>query len=260
MRMLLDHPEFARFDASHVRHIYYGASSIDDALLDRVAGAFPNAKLSQAYGMTELAPVATILTPDDHSEEARRQGRGRSAGRATPVTEVRIFDGDDQEVPRGEVGEIVVRGETVMLGYWNLPEQTAVALRSGWMHTGDMGRMDCEGYVSVVDRLKDMIITGGENVYSAEVENILSLHPGVQQAAVIAVPHPVWGETVHAVIIRRDPLLSPETLDAHCRATLAGYKVPRSFAFVDALPVSAAGKVLKNVLREQWRAPSTGER
>ena len=133
-------------------------------------------------------------------------------------------------------------------------KQTVDALRGGWMHTGDMRQIDVEGYVTVVDRLKDMIITGGENVYSAEVENTLSLHRGVQLAAVIAVPSAKWGETVHAVIRRRDSALTLETLDVHCRARLAGYKVPRSFAFVNALPVSVAGKVLKNVLRDEWRA------
>lgn len=253
IRMLIDHPRFAEFDMSGIGRIRYGAASIDDALLDRALEAFPNAGFWQAYGMTELSPVATILAPEDHKEEARRQGRGRSAGRASATTEVRIVDSEDCEVARGEVGEIVVRGETVMQGYWNMPDQTAEALRGGWMHTGDLGRMDDEGYVTVVDRLKDMIISGGENVYSAEVENLLALHPGVDQAAVIGIPHSLWGETVHAVIVARNPALSVADLDAYCRQNLAGYKVPRSFALVESLPLSPAGKVLKNQLRDEWR-------
>lgn len=255
LRMLIDHPRFAEFDTSSVRGIRYGASSIDGALLDRAIVAFPNAGFIQAYGMTELSPTATVLGTADHGPEARANGRLRTAGRATLVTEVRIVGLDDEELPRGEIGEIVARGPTVMLGYWQMPEATAEALRGGWMHTGDLGRMDADGYVTVVDRLKDMIITGGENVYSAEVESALATHPQVGNVAVVAVPDPKWGERVHAVIVPRDDApLGAEALIAHCRGTLAGYKIPRSFAFVDALPLSAAGKVLKNVLRDTAKA------
>lgn len=248
IRMVLDHPRFAEFDTTSVRRIRYGASPIDGALLARAMAAFPNASFVQAYGMTELSPTVTVLNPEDH-----RRGdpaRLRSAGRATTATEIRIVGPDDCELPRGEVGEIVARGPSIMLGYWQMPEATAEALRGGWMHTGDMGRMDEDGYITLVDRLKDMIITGGENVYSVEVESALATHPSVAALAVIAVPDPKWGERVHAVIVPRPGVTpSAEALTDHCRATLAGYKLPRSFAFVDALPLSAAGKVLKNVLR-----------
>lgn len=259
IRMLLDHPRFAEFDMRHVRNIRYGASCIDDPLLDRAMEAFPNARFSQAYGMTELSPICAMLAPADHSLEARQQGRGRSAGRATPVTELRIVDADDREVPRGTVGEICARGSTVMLGYWGMPEATAEALRGGWMHTGDMGFMDDEGYVTVVDRLKDVIITGGENVYSAEVERVLCAHPMVAEVAVIAVPHDQWGEQVHAVIVPRAGSV-PDTaeLQQYVRARIAGYKVPRSFSLVDSLPLSAAGKVLKTALREEYRRLGAG--
>jgi acyl-CoA synthetase (AMP-forming)/AMP-acid ligase II len=257
IRMLINHPRFSEFDVSHLRTLRYGASPIDEALLEDAVKAFPKARFCQAYGMTELAPTVSVLVPDDHSEEARRQGRGRSAGRATSVAEIRIVNGNNEELPRGEIGEIVARGENVMLGYWELPEQTAEALRGGWMHTGDVGRMDAAGYVTVVDRLKDMIITGGENVYSAEVESVLSVHPAVAEVAVIGVPHPTWGEAVHALIVPRESPPSAEELMAHCRGTLAGYKVPRSFAFVEAFPLSGAGKVLKNVLREQWSSDAS---
>ena len=250
LRMTIDHPQFREFSTASVKGIRYGAAPIDDALLDRVIEAFPNAAFSQAYGMTELSPTCCLLGPEDHTAEARSQGRGRSAGRATILCEVRIVGDDDNELPRGDVGEIVVRGPTVMQGYWNRPEETADALRGGWMHTGDLGRMDAAGYVTVVDRLKDMIITGGENVYSAEVENVISTHPAVAAVAVVGRPDERWGERVHAVIVLRPGVQAVQSdIDAHCRAGLAGYKIPRSMEFVDALPLSGAGKVLKTALR-----------
>ncbi|MET0371131.1 MAG: long-chain fatty acid--CoA ligase [Sphingobium sp.] len=261
IRMVIDHPRFADYDMRSVRQIRYGASSIDAATLDRAMAAFPNADFVQAYGMTELSPSATVLTSADHGPEARANGRLRSAGRATPTTEVKIVGPDDVELPRGEIGEIVVRGPTVMLGYWQMPEATAEALRGGWMHTGDLGRMDDEAYVTVVDRLKDMIITGGENVYSAEVESALSTHPDVAALAVVAVPDPKWGERVHAVVVpRAGATPCTQALTDHCRERLAGYKIPRSFAFVEGLPLSAAGKVLKNVLRDAARGEQAGGR
>ena len=251
LKMLVQHPRFAEFDVSGIRHIRYGASPIDGALLDHAIELFPNAHFSQAYGMTELSPVVTILGPEDHRGESRTDLRLRSAGKATATYEVRIVDAEDNEVPRGEVGEIVARGPGVMLGYWKQPEATAEALRGGWMHTGDMGRMDEDGYVTVVDRLKDMIVTGGENVYSAEVENALAAHPAIAACAVIAAPDEEWGERVHAVIVpRAGEAPSPESITAHCRTLIAGYKLPRSFDFVDALPLTAAGKVDKNALRK----------
>jgi acyl-CoA synthetase (AMP-forming)/AMP-acid ligase II len=259
LRMVVDHPRFAEFDITSVRRIRYGASPIDGGLMDRALVAFPNAGFHQAYGMTELSPIATVLAQEDHGPEGRANGRIRTAGRAITTAEVRIVDSEDREVPRGGVGEVVVRGPGVMLGYWNMPEATAEALRNGWMHTGDLGTMDTDGYLTVVDRLKDMIITGGENVYSAEVETALSTHPDVAQAAVIAAPDEKWGERVHAVIVARPGVTPcPDRLAAHCRQTLAGFKVPRSFDFVDALPLSGAGKVLKNELRARQRATAEG--
>ncbi|MBA2933760.1 AMP-binding protein [Sphingomonas sp. CGMCC 1.13654] len=255
LRMLLQHPRFAEFDTGSIRQIRYGASPIDEVLMDIAIAAFPRARFNQSYGMTELGPVASTLAPEDHEPAARINGHLRSAGRATPTCELRIVGPDDRELPRGEIGEIVARGQGVMLGYWDLPELTAEALRGGWMHTGDMGRMDEAGYVTVVDRLKDMIVTGGENVYSAEVESALAGHDDVAAVAVIAAPDPRWGERVHAVIVPRAGRRPGEAaLIAHCRDHIAGYKLPRSFEFVDALPLSAAGKVQKNVLRDRLRA------
>jgi acyl-CoA synthetase (AMP-forming)/AMP-acid ligase II len=171
---------------------------------------------------------------------------------------VRIVDEDDNEVPRGEVGEIVVSGEHVMQGYWGKPEETAAAVINGWMHTGDGGRMDDKGYVFVVDRIKDMIVSGGENVYSAEVESAITTHAAVASCAVIGVPDEEWGERVHAVIVLQPGAsLEMDELRDHCKALIAGYKCPRSLELMDALPVSGAGKVLKRELRERHWQGST---
>ena len=246
VHMVLDAAEAASIDLSTVSHVVYGASPISDTLLERARSVFTGAGFTQAYGMTELAPVATILLPDDHLDPALR----RSGGRAAPLTEVRIVDAQDRELPRGSVGEIVARGGNVMLGYWNRPEETAEALRGGWMHTGDGGYMDERGYVYVVDRIKDMIITGGENVYSLEVENVIAAHPAVAMCAVIGLPDPKWGELVHAVVVTKPgAVLGLEEVAALCRSRISAYKVPRSLSVVPAMPLSAAGKVLKRDLR-----------
>ena len=252
IQMLIDDPYTAGFDLSSLRQLVYGASPISAALVERAAKAFPTAALAQAYGMTELAPSATLLAPSDHGNPLLQ----RSAGRALPHVEVRVVDANDDEVPAGEIGEVVVRGDNVMLGYWKRPEDTAATVHDGWMHTGDLARMDEQGYLFIIDRLKDMIITGGENVYSAEVENALAGHPAVAAAAVVGVPDDRWGERVHAVVVLRPGCeVTEESLREHARALIAGYKVPRSMEFVDELPVSAAGKVLKRELRERYRSP-----
>jgi acyl-CoA synthetase (AMP-forming)/AMP-acid ligase II len=249
IQMLVDDPGVADNDMSSLVHLIYGASPISEALLERARKVFPAAGFTQAYGMTELSPCATLLTPADHDDPALH----RSAGRAAPHVEVRIVDAGDNEVPSGEVGEIVVRGDNVMLGYWNRPLDTAAAVRDGWMHTGDGGRMDENGYVFIVDRIKDMIITGGENVYSAEVENALAGHPAVAACAVIGVPDSDWGERVHAVVVLLPgQQATAEEIRTHCKTLIAGYKAPRSVDFVDALPMSGAGKILKRDLRKQY--------
>ena len=251
IQLVVDSPRVDEFDLTSVQRVLYGASPMSDALLGRTMKALPNARFMQAYGMTELAPAATVLRPADHQDPAHR----RSVGRAAPHAEVRVVGADDVELPRREVGEIVVRGGNVMLGYWDRPEETAEALRGGWMHTGDAGWMDDEGYVYLTDRLKDMIISGGENVYSVEVENVLAQHPAVATCAVIGVPDDTWGERVHAVVVpAAGATVTLEELRAFCADRIAGYKVPRSMDVVDALPVSAAGKVLKRALREPYWA------
>jgi acyl-CoA synthetase (AMP-forming)/AMP-acid ligase II len=219
------------------------------SLLERAMKVFHRASFTQFYGMTELAPIATALAPTDHRDGARI----RSAGRAALHAEVRIVDANADEVLRGTVGEVVCRGANVMLGYWNRPDETAAALRRGWMHTGDGAYMDDDGYVYIVDRIKDMIISGGENVYSTEVENAIAGHPSVAACAVIGVPDPKWGERVHAVIVlKADCAADPAEIRAHCKSLIGNYKAPRSCEFVEALPVSPAGKVLKHELRRPY--------
>ncbi len=261
IQMLVDHPAMQKNpDLSSLKRIYYGASPIAEAVLDRAMAALPGVEFVQAYGMTELSPIATLNHAWYHTAEGRKAGKLRSAGRATVGTEVKIVDEDGNEVARGEVGEVAVRGSNVMLGYWNNPEQTAAAIRNGWMHTGDGAYMDAQGFIFVVDRMKDMIISGGENVFSAEVENAIAGHAGVAACAVIGIPNAVWGESVHAVIVARPGAIpAADDIIAHCKALIAGYKCPRSIAFVDQLPLSGAGKILKNKLREPfWNGQQRG--
>lgn len=254
IQAIIDHPDLSAHDLSSVRAVLYGAAPIPAAMLERAAAALPQASFTQAYGMTELAPIATLLGPEDHAEP-RLLG---SAGRAAPNCEVRVVDETGIEAPRGTVGEIVVRGANVMLGYWNKPAETAAALRDGWMHTGDGGYMDEAGYVFVVDRMKDMIVTGGENVYSVEVESAVARNPAVAQCAVIGIPDARWGERVHAVVVLRPGAHTSEAeVRRHAKQFIAGYKAPTSVDFVAQLPVSAAGKVLKRELRQPYWASSS---
>ncbi|MFJ8232524.1 long-chain fatty acid--CoA ligase [Streptomyces sp. NPDC094448] len=246
IQMLVDHPTAGAYDLSSLRRIGYGASTIPEALLTRAMTTFPQAEFRQLYGMTETA-VVTTLGPGEHRTGGRLL---RSAGRAAPHCEVRIVDPGGSELPPGQAGELTCRGDNLMLGYWNKPAETAAALRGGWMHTGDGAYIDEDGYVFITDRIKDMIITGGENVYPAEVENALARHPAVASCAVIGLPDGHWGERVHAVVVLRPGATATETeLRDHTRTMIAGYKVPRSMDFTDALPVSGAGKILKREIR-----------
>jgi acyl-CoA synthetase (AMP-forming)/AMP-acid ligase II len=245
---LLDYLGEHECDLSSLKIIGYGAAAIAPLLLERLREVLPDVELSQRLGMTETGPSTTILTPADHRGDVRLLG---SVGRAAVHAEIRIVDGEDNDVPLGEVGELIVRGDHVMLGYWRQPELTAHVLRGGWMHTGDAGRMDADGYLFLVDRIKDMIITGGENVYSAEVENIIIRHPAVARVAVIGAPDTDWGERVHAVIVPEPgQTVDLDDIRAFAADHLARYKLPKSLQLIDALPLSAAGKVLKRQLRE----------
>ncbi|WP_089340480.1 long-chain-fatty-acid--CoA ligase [Burkholderia singularis] len=255
IKRLIEHARFAEFDLSSLQMMLYGAAPIDAALLAQAMKALPRAEFCQAYGMTELAPTISVLLPADHLPGPDQARRLRSAGRPVPIAEVRIVDTEGRVLPPGEVGEISARGPMVMQGYWNKPEETALALRDGWMHTGDGGYMDAEGYLYVVDRLKDMIVTGGENVYSAEVENAIAQLPQVSMCAVIGVPDDQWGERVHAVIVLRpDAELDEHSVITHCRGLIASYKCPRSIEFRSELPLSPAGKLQKFILRESFWA------
>lgn len=252
MKMVIETETFDQYDVSSMRSIWYGASPIDEALLKKAMKAFPQAEFTQVYGMTELSPVITALKPAEHVIEPGQPNRLRSAGEPISIAEIRIVDEAGNDLPNGQVGEITARGPMVMAGYWNNPEQTALALRDGWMHTGDGGYLDDDGFLYVVDRIKDMIISGGENVFSSEVENAISLLPGVFMSAVIGVPDPKWGENVHAIVVLREGAsLTSEDVIAHCRDQIAHYKCPKTVEFRKALPVSAAGKMLKYQLKAE---------
>ena len=233
LQSLLDAPTFRAERLQGLTRIAFGAAPMPPDLLDRALAAWPNAEFFQAYGMTETAGAVCINLPANHRPGTRAKGLLNSVGRAGLGAEIMIADAEGRELPRGEVGEILARGPMITRGYWRQPESSKAAFRDGWLRTGDGGRMDAEGYLFIADRLKDMIISGGENVYSAEVEAALRTHPAVAQAAVIGVPDVQWGEAVHAVIVLRpgagDGAGLPEPLRAWCRKQLAGYRVPAQF-------------------------------
>jgi acyl-CoA synthetase (AMP-forming)/AMP-acid ligase II len=249
--MLLDDPDFRPERMASMRDLVYGASPMPMALLERLRQTFPDLNLWQGYGMTECSSVATFLTADDH----RRGGETlRSAGRPVIGVEICIQDGDDKPVSPGMDGEVCLRGGNFLREYWHRPEQTERALRGGWYHSGDVGHLDQDGYLYLVDRLNDMIVTGGENVYSIEVENAIDSHPAVDQVAVIGVPHDLWGEQVHAIVVlHHGAHVTGDELKAHARRTIAGYKVPKSIEFRDEpLPLSGAMKPVKSELRAPY--------
>ena len=254
LQMVLHSDKLAETDVSSLELIAYGASPITEAVLIEAFDKFPRVKFLQAFGQTELSPVATILGTDYHVLDGPKAGKLRSAGRPTLVCEIKIADDEGTELSRGEIGNICVKGPITMLGYWNKPDVTAETKRDGWVYTGDAGYMDDEGFVFLMDRVKDMIISGGENVYSAEVENALSQHPAVATSAVIGIPSEQWGESVHAIVILRPGAeATPEDLMEHCHKLIAGYKCPRSVDFrTDPFPLSGANKVLKTELRKPY--------
>ena len=255
IQMLVDAPVTRQHDLSSLEFMLYGGSPIAEAVVDRTLALMPHVKMMQAYGMTEVAPVATVLPHEFHIGEGRQKGKTRSAGRPAMICDVRIVDAHDVEVPRGTIGEVAVRGPGVMLGYWNKPKETAEAIKDGWMHTGDGGYMDDEGFVYIADRIKDMIVTGGENVYSIEVENAVAKYPGVMQCAVIGIPDDKWGEVVHVFVVpHAGASVTIEAIQEHCKTMIANYKLPRSLEIIESLPMSGAGKILKNKLREKFWA------
>lgn len=254
LQMLIQHPLAAHTDFSKLRYVLYGAAPIPLELLREAVLTIPNAGFIQCYGMTETTGTVCILPPTDH--DMAGNARMRSAGHAVPGTEIRIVDGAGHEVPRGTIGEIAVRGPSTMIGYWNLPEATARAIDDeGWVRTGDAASMDEDGYVFIQDRIKDMIISGGENVYPAEVESAIYGHPDVAEVAVIGVPDARWGEAVKACCVPKPGhTIDPDSVIAWARTRIAGFKVPKSIDVIDALPRNPTGKIMRRTLREPYWA------
>jgi acyl-CoA synthetase (AMP-forming)/AMP-acid ligase II len=230
-------------DLPNLRYVVYGGAPMTPAATERALRKF-GPIFVQLYGQGETPMTATVLRREDHRPELFG-----SAGRARPGMEVAIQDADGRALASGDVGEVVVRGPAVMSGYWGRPEATAESLRDGWLHTGDLGRLTDDGVLYLLDRTKDMIISGGSNVYAVEVEQVLSSHPDVGDVAVIGVPDDLWGEMVVAVVVPVDGDIDTAALEQHCRASLAGYKIPRRWLQVESLPRNAYGKVVKRDLR-----------
>jgi long-chain acyl-CoA synthetase len=256
INMVVNHPALEQFDTSSLKRLYYGASPVPLDLLCRAKRKL-TCEFAQGYGLSEAGPLLTYLTPEDHTfeDDDRPRVPVKSAGRPILGCDVRVFNWHDCEVPTGEVGEIVARGPNIMKGYWNRPDITAETLRGGWLHTGDMGAFDEAGYLYILDRKKDMIKPGSENVYSPEVESAICAHPEVLEAVVIGVPDEKWGEAIKAVVVRRPGCaLTEAALIEFCRARLTHFKCPHSVDFTEELPKGGTGKVQKNVLRERYRA------
>ncbi len=236
-------------DVSSVQIVAHGGSPIATEVVRRAAQAFPAAEFVHVYGMTEASPLVTGLR---HEQDLLDVDRGRSCGQPLIGVQVKIVDEAGNELPKGEVGELAARGPNIMQGYWNKPEQTAEVLRDGWYRSGDVGYMDDEGFVFLVDRAKDMIVSGGENVYCTEVEEALYKHPSVLEAAVFGVPDKAWGEAVHAVVVPRTEVTAEELI-AFCREHIAGYKIPKAITLsAEELPKSGPGKILKRELRKPF--------
>jgi long-chain acyl-CoA synthetase len=256
INLVVHHPALPDHDLSSLERVMYGASPMPESVIRRWLEVMPNATMVQAYGQTEAAPILTMLAAEYHTadQSGPYAGKLKSAGQAVPGVELAILDDQGEPVAPGEVGEVCARGPNVMLGYRNLPEQTEATLAGGWLHTGDGGRLDEDGFLFIVDRVKDMIVSGGENVYSAEVENALYQHADVAQCAVIGVPDEKWGERVHAIVVPKEGTSPDEAgLIAHCRTLIAGFKCPRGVDFRDEpLPLSGAGKILKTELRKPY--------
>ena len=258
INFMVNLPGVEEYDTSSLERVLFGAAPMP---VDRLQAALEifGPVLFQVYGMTETAPLMTAMQPDSIRYDGSPGDTARlaSCGREVAGVTVRVVDEKTgEDVPPGQVGEIIAKGENVMAGYWNREEETAAALRNGYMYTGDLATVDEDGFIFIVDRAKDMIVSGGENVYSAEVENALYEHAGILEAAVIGVPDERWGEAVHAIVVpREDATLSEEDVIAHCRSLIAGYKVPKTVVFhSDPLPKSGPGKILKAELRKPYWA------
>src|SRR5712671_1902921 len=248
INMLTQSPELQKYDLSTLLHLGYGGSPMAPELVHRTRQVLPKVKLVQVYGLSE-AGFLTGLKDDEHTED-----KLTSCGRPCMGIDVRVVDPTGKDVETGKTGELVARGANIMRSYWNKPEETKLAFRNGFFRTGDIGYQDANGYFYILDRLKDMIVTGGENVYSGEVEAVIYTHPAVREVAVFGVPDPNWGETVKAcVVLKPGTALTAQELITYCRRSLAHYKVPRSIEFSETeLPKSGSGKILKKILRDRY--------
>lgn len=250
IQMLLDHPKAEATDFSSIRLTLYAGSAISLGLIKRAIARMPG-KFMQFYGATEAGGAFSILRPDEHDLD--NEARLQSCGRPLPLITFRIVDAEGRDMPEGEPGELLVRSPSITAGYWKQPEATAKVLTDGWYRTGDVARRDAEGLYYIVDRVKDMIVSGGENIYSAEVENALSTHPAVAQVAVIGVPDARWGEAVMACVICHErAALDEGSLITHARSILAAYKVPKRIVFMDSFPLVPSGKISKKDLRAPY--------
>ena len=246
---LIQHPESANTDFSSLETVIYGASPItDDTLLK--AMDLMKCNFWQVYGLTETNGAITFLYPEDHEIS---RGKLRSCGKAAKGVGLRVVDSDDNDVPVGEVGEVIIKSELNMKGYWNRPEATAEAIKDGWFYSGDVGYFDDEGFLYIHDRVKDMIVSGGENIYPAEVENALLSHPQIADAAVIGIPDDKWGEATKAFIVQADgePLDEAEVI-SYVRTQIAGYKCPKTVEHINELPRNPSGKILRKDLRAPY--------
>ncbi len=252
LQMVIQHPQAAGTDFSNLRYLIYGAAPMPLELLKQAVQTMPNTQFLQAYGMTETTGTVSILPPEDHSLEGNQ--RMRSAGKALPGVEIAVRGADNVEVPRGDIGEVCIRSPSNTAGYWKLPEATAKTIDAdGWLHTGDAGVMDADGYVYIQDRIKDMIISGGENVYPAEVESAIYGHPAIAEVAVIGVPSAKWGEEVKACVVPK-PGMEVDAADviAWTRERIAAFKAPKSVDVIPVMPRNASGKILRRELRAPY--------
>jgi acyl-CoA synthetase (AMP-forming)/AMP-acid ligase II len=249
LQMMLAPPRPRRTDFASLRKVVYGGSPISEALLGRCLETF-DCEFAQIYGLSESGNTAVCLPPSEHVPGGPRM---QAAGRPYPGVDVRIVDSDGNSLPTGEVGEVCLRTPAAMLGYWGLPDATAATLKDGWLHTGDAGYLDDGGFLFIRDRIKDTIIVAGENVYPAEIENAVSAHPAVLEAAAVGVPHEHWGEVVHCFVVpRQGETVTTRQLVAFLRGRIADFKIPSGFELTDSLPRNPSGKILRRELREHF--------
>jgi long-chain acyl-CoA synthetase len=254
LNSLINDQAVSRYDLSSVKRCHYGGSPMPEAVLRKAMKVLPSWTFYQGYGLTETSAVLTTLDWRQHALDGPLARKLTSAGQVSPGWELKIANEHGEEVPRGQIGEVTARGAALMSGYWGNEEATRAVIKDGWFRTGDGAYMDEDGFIFIVDRMKDMIISGGENVYSTEVENAIYKHPTVRECAVIGIPDDVWGEAVHAVVVpHQGEKPSADDIIRHCHTLIAGYKCPRSVEITTVpLPTSPTGKITKNVLRERF--------